>query len=169
MSASSTTFHSYRSVFLTFSNKSNSFKQYVPNAHDASAIAAIPSILLAIGSMFIGYPTKDMIIGIGSSFRGQALFILTENISYAEAEYLPYHIKLIPFIFSHFGILFAYHTSFFLSDNSKTEVAEDKGETTQGLIGTSAWEQQSFQKNLVLHKLTTTPQVIKLHTFFNQK
>jgi len=68
VSASFTTFYSYRLVFLTFLNKSNSFKQYVLNAHDASAIAAIPLILLAIGSMFIGYLTKDMIIGIGSSF-----------------------------------------------------------------------------------------------------
>jgi len=36
--------------------------------HDASIIAAIPLIILAFGSLFIGYLTKDMIIGLGSSF-----------------------------------------------------------------------------------------------------
>jgi NADH-ubiquinone oxidoreductase chain 5 len=120
VSASFTTFYSYRLVFLTFLNKSNPSKQYILHAHDASATAAIPLTLLAVGSMFIGYLTKDTITGIGSSFRGQSLFILSENVSYAEAEYLPYHIKLIPFILSHSGILFAYHTSFFLSSDAVT-------------------------------------------------
>ncbi len=193
ISASFTTFYSFRLVFLTFLNKSNSFKQYILNTHDASIIAAIPLILLAIGSMFIGYITKDMIIGIGSIFWGQSLFILTENISYIEAEYLPYYIKLIPFIFSHFGILFAYHISFFLSNNyivyevNKTNEVHNfvkikkienraadrtKEKITQKStesIKTNIWEQQSFQKNLILHKLTTTPQIIKLYIFFNQK
>ena len=159
VSASFTTFYSYRLVFLTFLNKSHSSKQYVLHAHDAAATAAAPLILLAFGSLFIGYLTKDMIIGLGSSFWGQSLFILSENISFAEAEYLPYHIKMIPFIFSHIGILFAYHTTFFLSNSS-----------SEGHAGTvPAVEQQSFQKNLVLHGFTTTQGVVRLYTFFNQK
>ncbi len=152
ISASFTTFYSYRLVFLTFLNKSHSFKQYISYVHDASIIAAIPLIILAFGSLFIGYLTKDMIIGLGSSFWGQSLFILSENISFIEAEYLPYHIKLIPFIFSHIGILFAYHTTFFLSN-----------------LSFFANEQQLFQKNLVLHGFTMNLKIIKFYTFFNQK
>jgi hypothetical protein len=54
-----------------------------------------------------------MIIGLGSSFWGNSIFILSDNLSYLEAEYLPYHIKMIPFIFSHLGLFFAYHTTSF--------------------------------------------------------
>lgn len=68
VSASFTTFYSYRLVSSTFSNKSNSFKQCALDARDASATAAMPLALLAAGSMFIGYLTKDTTIGIGSSF-----------------------------------------------------------------------------------------------------
>jgi NADH:ubiquinone oxidoreductase subunit 5 (subunit L)/multisubunit Na+/H+ antiporter MnhA subunit len=160
VSASFTTFHSYRLVFLTLSNSSRSFKQYILHAHDASATAAAPPIPLAFGSPFIGYLTKDMIIGSGSSSRGQSSSILSENVSFAEAEYLPLHIKLMPFIFSHIGIPSAYHTTFFCS----AYAASASASSSYG-----PFEQQSFQKNLVLHGLTTTQGVIRLHTFLNQK
>jgi hypothetical protein len=80
---------------------------------------SIPLIILAFGSLFVGYATKDMIIGLGSSFWGNSIFILSKNISFLEAEYLPYTIKLIPFVFSHFGVFVAYHTSFILSGSVK--------------------------------------------------
>jgi len=157
VSASFTTFYSYRLVFLTLSNESRSFKQYILHAHDASATAAAPLTLSASGSPFIGYLTKDMTIGSGSSFRGQSLLILSENVSFAEAEYLPLHTKLMPSILSHIGILSAYHTTFFCS-------ASASANSSYG-----PFEQQPFQKNLVLHGLTTTQGVIRLHTFLNQK
>lgn len=39
------------------------------------------------------------------------MFSLPENINYIEAEYIPYHIKAIPLLFSHFGIYLAYTVS----------------------------------------------------------
>jgi NADH-ubiquinone oxidoreductase chain 5 len=38
------------------------------HAHEPSFFMSLPLILLAFGSMFVGYLTKDMIIGFGSSF-----------------------------------------------------------------------------------------------------
>ena len=38
------------------------------HAHEANIILGLPLALLAIGSLFIGYITKDMIVGLGSSF-----------------------------------------------------------------------------------------------------
>jgi hypothetical protein len=35
--------------------------------------------------------------------------MLSKNIMFVDAEYLPYHIKVIPLIFSHVGIFFAYN------------------------------------------------------------
>lgn len=113
----------------------------------------IPLILLAFGSLFVGYLGKDMIIGLGSTFWGNSIFVLSEHMSFLEAEYLPYHIKVLPLIFSHFGILFAYHTTSFIPNPSI-----DPNRSTM-----------SFQKSLVFHKFHTQAPVIKIYTFFNQK
>jgi NADH-ubiquinone oxidoreductase chain 5 len=113
ITAAFTTFYSYRLLFLTFLNKTNSFKLNILHAHEPSIFISLPLIFLAFGSMFVGYLTKDMIIGFGSSFWGNSIFILSDNLSYLEAEYLPYHIKIIPFVFSHLGLFFAYHTTTF--------------------------------------------------------
>jgi NADH-ubiquinone oxidoreductase chain 5 len=53
---------------MTFLNKNNSFKQSVLHAHEPRIFMSLPLIFLALGSIFIGYLTKDMIIGFGSSF-----------------------------------------------------------------------------------------------------
>jgi NADH-ubiquinone oxidoreductase chain 5 len=63
----------------------------------------IPLLVLAVGSLFLGYCSKDMIVGLGSAFWGNSIFVLSEHTSYLEAEYLPYHIKAIPLIFGHIG------------------------------------------------------------------
>jgi len=82
--------------------------------------------------------------------------------SYLEAEYLPYHIKAIPLIFSHIGILFAYHTTGFLC------MLESRPVFSQGGASDSA-AQASFQRNLVWHAFSTRPFAIRIYSFFNQK
>jgi NADH-ubiquinone oxidoreductase chain 5 len=49
-----------------------------------------------------------MIIGVGTNFWGNALFVLPENLIIFDAEFLPVYIKLIPVIFSFLGFLLAY-------------------------------------------------------------
>jgi NADH-ubiquinone oxidoreductase chain 5 len=68
LTVSLTTFYSYRLVFLTFLNRNNSFKRFVMSAAEADLAMAIPLILLSFGSIFIGYLSRDMIIGSGSAF-----------------------------------------------------------------------------------------------------
>lgn len=81
--------------------------------------------------------------------------------SLLEAEYLPYHIKVLPLIFSHIGILFAYHTTCFLSNPA---ILPTTREITSTSFGASANDSDatratmSFQKNLVFFKFhTQTP------------
>lgn len=76
---------------------------------------SLPLILLATASVFIGYLGKDMLIGVGSAFWGSSLLVLTKNMVFIDAEYLPYHIKIIPLVFSHLGIFFAYNLSSFVN------------------------------------------------------
>jgi NADH-ubiquinone oxidoreductase chain 5 len=68
LSVSFTTFYSYRLVYLSFLNRTDAAKNYVLHAHEPQARMSIPLIILAVGSLFVGYLTKDMIIGLGSGF-----------------------------------------------------------------------------------------------------
>ncbi len=58
--------------------------------NETNVIMAIPLALLALGSIFIGYLSKDMIIGLGSTFWGHSIFVLPgAHVTFLEAEYLP--------------------------------------------------------------------------------
>ena len=67
-----------------------------------------PLMILAFGSIFIGYFTKDMFIGLGSNFWGNAIFISPEHLVILDSEFIEYWIKLIPVIFSICGAGFAF-------------------------------------------------------------
>jgi NADH-ubiquinone oxidoreductase chain 5 len=108
ISAFFTSFYSFRLIYLTFFNKTNAFRNIVSNIHDAPFIMIIPLFILGLGSIFIGYLTKDMIIGIGTNFWGNALFTLPQNILILQSEFLPFYIKLIPVIFSIIGASLSY-------------------------------------------------------------
>ena len=108
ISAFMTAFYSMRLIYLTFINKTNAYKQSIQNAHDLPKIMGYPLIILVFGSIFIGYLTKDMIIGVGTNFWGNSLFILPHNMLVFEAEFLPHSIKMIPVIFSVSGMVLAH-------------------------------------------------------------
>lgn len=114
ISAFFTSFYSFRLIFLTFFNKTNAFKFSIENMHDAPLIMIIPLIILVIGSIFIGYLTKDMIIGMGTNYWNNSLFVLPQNLYFFESEFIPYYIKLIPVIFSILGALISYFIYFYL-------------------------------------------------------
>lgn len=151
VSASFTTFHPHRPVFLTLLNKSHSFRLYAQNAHDANSITAAPLVLLASGSPYIGYSTKDMIIGLGcsASSRGQSSSISSAVDNTAAAEYLPWHLKVTPVIFSHIGIPSAYHTTFSSSPapRLRQRVFAEQSLLSLGQHHDSVPAQRSFQKN----------------------
>ena len=103
-----TSYYSFRLLFLTFLNPSSSFKTALKNCHDAPLIMAIPLILLAFGSIFIGYLAKDMMVGLGSCFWGNSLFVLPNNSLLLESEYIPQSQKFIPLLFTFLGGVVAF-------------------------------------------------------------
>nr|YP_010165719.1 NADH dehydrogenase subunit 5 [Imasa heleensis]QRR29732.1 NADH dehydrogenase subunit 5 [Imasa heleensis] len=107
ISAFFTSFYSFRLIYLTFYGTNNSYRSIVEHAHDAPVIMIIPLSILCIGSIFVGYFTKDMMIGLGTDFWGNSLFTLPKNLILVESEFIPYYIKLIPVIFSIVGALLA--------------------------------------------------------------
>ncbi|KAL9154402.1 hypothetical protein ABFS82_10G111300 [Erythranthe guttata] len=53
-----TSYYSFRSRFLTFLVQTNSFGRDILRCHDAPILMAIPIILLALRSFFVGYFAK---------------------------------------------------------------------------------------------------------------
>jgi len=103
VSAFFTAFYSMRLIFLTFGRRTKAYKSSINAAHEMPPIMAYPLSLLLFGSIFIGFLTKDMIIGVGTDFWNNAIFQLPENLIIFEAEFMPTWIKLIPVILSFTG------------------------------------------------------------------
>jgi NADH-ubiquinone oxidoreductase chain 5 len=97
-----TAFYSFRLLFLTFINPTNTFKIYIESAHEADLKMIFPLIVLGLGSIFYGFLSRDLIIGLGSLF-----FNLTYtnfyNFNMFDSEFLPSLVKNIPLIFTLLG------------------------------------------------------------------
>jgi len=107
-----TSYYSFRLLFLTFLAPTNSFGRDILRCHDAPIPQAIPLIFLAFGSLFVGYLAKDMMIGLGTNFWANSLFVLPKNEILAESEFAaPTIIELIPILFSTLGAFVAYNVN----------------------------------------------------------
>nr|AVK39541.1 NADH dehydrogenase subunit 5 [Paralemanea sp.] len=93
-----TTFYSFRLIYLTFLNNSNTSRVVLSSIHESSWLMILPLAILALGSVFVGYITKDIFIGFGSDFWGSAIFTLPHNSYNLEAEWLSPGAKWIPFL-----------------------------------------------------------------------
>lgn len=114
ISAFFTAFYSFRVLYLTFWTSTNSFKKIFVNVHESSFFICFPLFILSLGSIFIGYLTKDMFIGLGSNFFNNAIFNLNSNIIALNGEFMPFYIKLLPLYFSSLGALFVLYNNYIL-------------------------------------------------------
>ena len=110
-----TSLYSFRLLFMTFLAPTTSTPRTLEHAHDAPPIMAIPLVLLAFGSIFVGYLFHDMFIGLGTNFWGNAVFILPKNTLLLESEYIPQAQKMVPLLFTLAGALVAYAATFYWS------------------------------------------------------
>ena len=117
-----TAFYSFRLIYLTFYAKNNSYKKIIENSHEGDIVMSFPLILLAFGSIFIGYIMKDLIIGLGTLFWNNTLFYLPTNINILQAEFLPTFIKLIPIFLSLLGAFFSLFFFFIIHKNFYSKI-----------------------------------------------
>nr|YP_010925358.1 NADH dehydrogenase subunit 5 [Neoporphyra dentata]WKD83564.1 NADH dehydrogenase subunit 5 [Neoporphyra dentata] len=103
-----TSFYTFRLLFLTFIKNSNSYRKSMESVHESSSLILIPLILLGLASVFVGFLTKDLFVGLGTHFWGNAINILPSSCSLLEVEFISHLIKWLPFILSVFGAIFAY-------------------------------------------------------------
>jgi NADH-ubiquinone oxidoreductase chain 5 len=98
-----TAYYSIRLLAMTFLRPANGNKYFYEHAHEAPLAMGIPLFLLSFGSIFIGYLSRDMFVGMGSDFWGNALYTKPSRQFILEAEWLDTSVKLIPLVFSFSG------------------------------------------------------------------
>lgn len=101
-----TSYYSFRALFLAFIAPTNAYLSSVKNIHEAPILLALPLIILAFGSIFVGYVAKDMMVGLGTDFWGNAL---VQHPQYScISEFIPQFHRNLPLILTFSGALLAY-------------------------------------------------------------
>lgn len=103
MAAFCTAFYSMRLLYRTFLAEPAGYRSVMEGAHDAPRRMALPLLVLSVGSIFVGWLTKDLMIGLGTPFWGTALFTHPDHLVQLEAEFIPHWIKMTPVMFSFVG------------------------------------------------------------------
>ena len=103
-----TAFYSTRLMHMTFLSEPNGYKKVMEGVHESPFRMSFPLAILAILSIFSGYLTKDMFIGLGTDFWGNSIFIHPNNFVGVDAEFVPMFVKYLILIFSIGGALSAY-------------------------------------------------------------
>jgi NADH-ubiquinone oxidoreductase chain 5 len=97
-----TTLYTVKVLYLTFLTNPNGPLNNYKQAHEADIFMSLPLIILAIFSIFFGYITKDIFIGLGSNFfADNSLFIHPSHEIMLDTEFAVATIfKLLPLIFT---------------------------------------------------------------------
>lgn len=107
ISACLTAFYSGRCLYLTFLTSNNGFKVYIQNILIIGNSIFFALSLLVIGSIFSGLFFKDILVGVGSSFFANSIFISSNHIL-SDFEYISWYLKIVPLIGTFFGLFFAF-------------------------------------------------------------
>jgi len=97
-----TTLYSVKVLYLTFLANPNGSMAYYRGAHEGDIFLSLPLVVLAIFSIFFGYVTKDIFIGLGSSFFiDNSIFIHPAHEILLDTEFaVPTIFKLLPLVFT---------------------------------------------------------------------
>jgi NADH-ubiquinone oxidoreductase chain 5 len=97
-----TTLYSVKVLYLTFLTNPNGPLINYKHAHEGDIFMSLPLIILAVFSIFFGYITKDIFIGLGTSFFiDNSLFIHPSHEILLDTEFaVPTLFKILPLIFT---------------------------------------------------------------------
>jgi NADH-ubiquinone oxidoreductase chain 5 len=97
-----TTLYSVKVLYLTFLTNPNGPLINYKGAHEGDIFMSIPLIILAVFSIFFGYITKDLFIGLGTGFFvDNGIFIHPSHEIMLETEFaVPILFKLLPLFFT---------------------------------------------------------------------
>jgi NADH-ubiquinone oxidoreductase chain 5 len=100
-----TSFYSIRLIYLVFFSLPNSNSRSVSSSHESSSYIFYVLSFLGFLSIFIGFIFRDVFIGLGTDFWANSIFTLYTHNEILYAEFIDYYFKLIPLIFSIFGLI----------------------------------------------------------------
>jgi NADH:ubiquinone oxidoreductase subunit 5 (subunit L)/multisubunit Na+/H+ antiporter MnhA subunit len=63
-----TAYYSTRLLAITFLRPANGFRANYEHAHESPLPITLPLILLSFASLFVGYISRDIMIGLGTDF-----------------------------------------------------------------------------------------------------
>ena len=111
-----TTLYSVKILYLTFLTNPNGPFIIYRTTHESDIFMSLPLIILAIFSIFFGYITKDMFVGLGSGFfTDNSIYIHPLHESMLNTEFaVPLIFKLLPLIFTLLFSFLAFIISEFL-------------------------------------------------------
>ena len=120
-----TAFYSTRLLYLTFLSNPNGNKPVIIFSSDSGYLISLVLGCLVIPSMFIGFLSKEILVGVGSNFWGNSIFIKPENLNCFDSEFIIYSFKMLPVQLSFvcafsafFFYSFSYKTLFLLKTNA---------------------------------------------------
>jgi len=95
-----TTLYSVKVLYLTFLSNPNGPLINYKHAHEGDIFMSMPLIILAVFSIFFGYLTKDIFIGLGSNFFiDNSLFIHPSHEIMLDTEFaVPTLFKILPLL-----------------------------------------------------------------------
>lgn len=110
-----TAFYSIRLLALCFLVEPNGSRSLLFLASEGGWSMGIVLGLLAIPSIFAGYFSRDLFIGLGTDFWGSSLYCLPANLSIIDAEFMCTQYKILPLFLSISGgglafILYRYYS-----------------------------------------------------------
>lgn len=116
-SAFFTSIYSFRLIFFVFFGKYSGFNVHF---HENDIFIAGPMFILSFFSIYIGYLFNEGVIGLGSFFFNNSIFLLPSNFANFDSEFLNPFIKNLPLILSILGffvVLFFYFYDLFFFTN----------------------------------------------------
>ena len=106
--AALTAFYSIRLLYLTFLAKPAGFKKIIYYATDSGFNISIVLAFLAIPSIFVGYFSKDIMVGVGSPLFHTAVYVNSNLFNLFDAEFSPLFYKTLPVHLSALGFFLAF-------------------------------------------------------------
>src|SRR4051794_26213530 len=108
IAAGLTAFYSWRLIFLTFHGRPHDREHY-EHAHESPLVMLIPLAFLAFGSIFSGFPFKEIFTGHGvTEFFRESLSFAAANHVLEDMHHVPYLIGLLPTLMMALGFLVAW-------------------------------------------------------------
>jgi NADH-ubiquinone oxidoreductase chain 5 len=81
----------------------------VEGAHDAPPVMAMPLLVLSFGALFLGFLSKDLAVGLGTTFWQQSLYTHPSHSLFTEAEFISPAVKGFPVFCSILCGLFGFY------------------------------------------------------------